>query len=261
MRRALATALLFALLATCWASFAGAETRIVGNLSLAVSAKLSPKRLPREGKAPVAVSVGWQIASTDPAQKPPALKSVAIEINRGGILDATGLPSCPYAKIQPASTQRALANCRSSLVGKGSFSALVGLEGQESYVAKGQMVLFNSQRAGKPALYGQIYTSYPFAASFVIVFSVSEQKHGAWGTTLAAKLPANLRAWGNLTEVKMRLARSFPYKGQRHSYLSAGCPAPKGFRGAVFPLAKTSFSFAGGTNVSQTLSETCKARR
>ena len=249
-----------ALLALALTSYAGAETKILGNLQLSVQAKLSPKKLPRETSAPIAVSVGWQIQSTDPAQKPPSLKSVKIEINRAGILDPTGLPDCPYPQIQPASTQRALANCRPSLVGQGSFSALVGLEGQESYVSKGKMLVFKGTRAGKAVLYGQIYTNYPFAASFVIVFKLSKEQKGTYATTLSATLPANLRAWGNLTEVKMRLARNFSYKGKRQSFLSAACPAPKGFGAAPFPLARTSFSFNGAPAVSQILSETCRVR-
>ena len=249
-----------ALLALALTSYAGAETKILGNLQLSVQAKLSPKKLPRETSAPIAVSVGWQIQSTDPAQKPPSLKSVKIEINRAGILDPTGLPDCPYPQIQPASTQRALANCRPSLVGQGSFSALVGLEGQESYVSKGTMLVFKGTKAGKAVLYGQIYTNYPFAASFVIVFKLSKEKKGTYATTLSATLPANLRAWGNLTEVKMRLARNYSYKGQKRSFLSAGCPAPKGFGAAPFPLARTSFTFNGAPQVSQILSETCKVR-
>jgi hypothetical protein len=246
--------------ALAFTSLAGAETKILGDLQLSVQATLSPKKLPRETSAPIAVSVGWQIQSTDPALKPPSLKSVKIEINRAGILDPTGLPDCPYPQIQPASTQRALANCRPSLVGQGSFSALVGLEGQESYVSKGKMLVFKGTKAGKPVLYGQIYTAYPFAASFVIVFKLSKEKKGTYATTLSATLPANLRAWGNLTEVKMRLARNFSYKGQKRSFLSAGCPAPKGFGAAPFPLARTSFSFNGAPAVSQVLSETCKVR-
>jgi len=249
-----------ALLALALTSYAGAETKILGNLQLSVQAKLSPKKLPRETSAPIAVSVGWQIQSTDPAQRPPSLKSVKIEINRAGILDPTGLPDCPYPQIQPASTQRALANCRPSLVGQGSFSALVGLEGQESYVSKGKMLVFKGTRAGKAVLYGQIYTNYPFAASFVIVFKLSKEQKGTYATTLSATLPANLRAWGNLTEVKMRLARNFSYKGKRQSFLSAACPAPKGFGAAPFPLARTSFSFNGAPAVSQILSETCRVR-
>jgi hypothetical protein len=253
-------ALAAALTALTLTTLANAETKILGNLQLSVQAKLSPKKLPRETSAPIAVSVGWQIQSTDPALKPASLKSVKIEINRAGILDPSGLPDCPYPQIQPASTQRALANCKTSLVGQGSFSALVGLEGQESYVSKGKMLVFKGTKGAKPVLYGQIYTNYPFAASFVIVFKVSKEAKGTYATTLSATLPANLRAWGNLTEVKMRLARNYSYKGEKRSFLSAGCPAPKGFGAAPFPLARTSFSFNGAPQVSQVLSETCKVR-
>src|SRR5436305_122081 len=243
-----------ALLVLAFTTLAKAETKILGNLQLSVQATLSPKKLPRESTAPIAVSVGWQIQSTDPALKPASLKSVKIEINRAGILDPSGLPDCPYPQIQPASTQRAMANCRPSLVGQGSFSALVGLEGQESYVSKGKMLVFKGTRGKKPVLYGQIYTNYPFAASFVIVFKVSKEAKGTYATTLSATLPANLRAWGNLTEVKMRLARNYSYEGQQRSFLSAGCPAPKGFGAAPFPLARTSFTFNGAPQASQILS-------
>jgi hypothetical protein len=262
MRKARLSALLLtsALAALALTSLANAQTKILGNLQLSVSAKLAPKQLPREGTAPIAVSVGWQIASTDPSQKPAALKSVKIEINRAGILDPTGLPDCPYPQIQPASTQRALTGCKASLVGQGSFSALVGLEGQESYVSKGKMLVFKGTKQGKAVLYGHIYTSYPFAASFVIVFKVSKEKKGTYATTLTATLPANLRNWGLLTEVNMRLARNFSVKGQKRSFLSAGCPAPKGFGAVPFPLARASFAFAGTPQISQTLSETCKVR-
>ncbi|HEX5983975.1 MAG TPA: NHL repeat-containing protein [Solirubrobacterales bacterium] len=236
------------------------ETQQVGNMLLSVSAKLAPKKLPRDRRAPVAVSVGWKISSTD-GSEPPKLKTIGIEINRNGILDATGLPACPYRRIQPASTSRALANCRASLVGTGSFSALVGLEGQERYVAKGKMLVFNGVEKGKPVLYGQLYSSFPFANSFVIPFAISRTKRGAYGTTLRARLPANLRAWGNLTEVEMRLSRKYAHRGKRRSFLSASCPTPKGVGLAIFRLAKTSFAFSGGTDVSSTLTETCKVRR
>ena len=249
-----------ALAALALTTLAQAETQIVGNLQLSVAAKLQPKSLPRKEAAPIAVSVGWKIQSTDPALRPPTLKAVKIEINRAGVLDPTGLPDCPYPEIQPASTSRALANCRSSLVGKGSFSALVGLEGQESYVSKGTMLVFKGTEAKKPVLFGQIYTSYPFAASFVIVFSLSKASHGTYGTTLTAQLPANLRAWGNLTEVNMRLKRTYGFQGKKRSFLSAACAAPKGVSKALFKLARTTFTFAAAPSATSTLSETCVAR-
>lgn len=252
-------ALLSAVLALACTGIAYGDTQQLGNMLVNVTAKLSPKKLPRDQSSPVAVSVGWNISTTD-GSEPAKLKTIKIEINRNGILDATGLPVCPYGKIQPASTSRALANCRSSLVGTGSFSATVGLEGQERYVAKGRMLVFNGEEKGRPVLYGQIYSAYPFANSFVVVFKVSRSKHGTFGTTLAAKLPASLRAWGNLTAVTMKLSRNYHYKGKPRSFLTASCPTPKGFGLAVFQLSRTSFSFAGGAKASSTLTETCKVR-
>ena len=49
-------------------------------------------------------------------------------------------------------------------------------------------------------------------------------------------------------------------RARRHSFISSGCPAPRGFPGAVFPLARTSFAFDGGTKLSSTFTSTCKVR-
>jgi hypothetical protein len=242
------------------AAHSSATIEQVGNLRVSVTANLSPHRLPREGKAPVAVALGWKVATVD-GSEPPKLKKVRIEINRNGVLDFTGIPVCPYDRIQPASTSRALANCRSALLGRGSFSALVGLEGQERYLAKGTMLVFNGLKGGKPVLYGQMYSAYPFANSFIIPFKVSRQAKGTYGTSLDATLPPTLRAWGNLTEVEIRLSRKFAYAGERRSFISGGCPAPAGFNEALFGLARTSFGFEGGTKVSSRITGTCKVRR
>jgi hypothetical protein len=230
-----------------------------GNLRLDVNGQISPQKLPRKGAAPIAVDIGWKIATADGAP-PPKLKTLGIEINRAGHFDLEGLPTCPYAKIQPATTSRALANCRSTLVGRGSFSALISLAGQESYVAQGQMLVFNGLEGKKPVLFGQIYSAKPFANSFVIPFELKEIAKGRYGTSLTATLPASLRSWGSLTEIQMRLERSFGYEGKQHSFISAGCPAPKGFAEAFFPLARTSFGFVGGQSESLTLTRSCKVR-
>jgi hypothetical protein len=58
----------------------------------------------------------------------------------------------------------------------------------------------------------------------------------------------------------MTLSRRYSYKGKRRSYISAGCPAPKGLRSLGFPLAKTSFSFAKGGTLSTVVEQTCRAQ-
>lgn len=234
-----------------------ADVQQKGSLRVSVEGALSPRRLPRTGQAPISVSVGWSISTTDES-RPPELKRLAIEINRNGHIDTAGLPLCPLAKIQPASSSRALANCRSALVGQGRFSALVSLGEQEGYEAHGRLLVFNGKSHGKPVLFGQIYSPHPFASSFVIPFAVRPERHGTYGTMLAATLPATLRSWGNLTAIQITLSRRYGYRGVRHSYLSGSCPAPTGFAGAVFSLARTTFAFAGAGSVTSTLTDHCE---
>jgi len=229
-----------------------------GHVRVDVSGKLSPQTLPRTGSAPIAVSIGGRITTTDGSASP-TLKTLTIDINRKGRIDSTGLPVCPYRSIQPASSTRALSACRSSLVGSGSFSAEIALEGQDPYRTKGTLLAFNGRKGGKPVLYGQIYAPRPFAASFVIVFAIEKAK-GQFGTALVAELPPSLRSWGNLTGIELKLSRPYSYKGKRRSYLSAGCPAPKGFETVPFTLARASFGFAGGPILTSTLTRSCRAR-
>jgi hypothetical protein len=253
------TALSILLFCLCLAQGAGADSVREGSVQLSVEGALSPKSLPREGTAPISVSVGWSITTID-GSPVPALKTLGIEINRHGHFDYSGLPICPVAKIQPASSSRALSNCRSSLVGKGDFEAAVALRGQEAYATKGRLLVFNGQAKGKPVLLGQIYSAHPFATSFVIPFAVKTLNKGAYGTSLQATLPKSLASWGNLTGIQMTLSRRYHVQGDPHSYISAGCPAPTGFAKAVFPLARTSFAFKGGTEMGSTLSGSCRVR-
>jgi DNA-binding beta-propeller fold protein YncE len=240
----------------------GAEASEVSqsrSVRLSVGGQIAPRRLPRAGGAPIAVSIDWRIATTDDSPAPP-LKRLRIEINRHGRFDSTGLPTCRYKRIQPASSARALAACRPALVGEGTFTADVGLADQEPYPAHGRLLVFNGRSDGKPVLFGQIYSPRPFATSFVITFELERLGSGAYGTALTASLPPALASWGNLTAVEMRLARNYTHRGRRHSFVSASCPAPPGFAGAVFPLMHASFDFGGGLSLASTVNRGCKAR-
>jgi hypothetical protein len=94
----------------------------------------------------------------------------------------------------------------------------------------------------------------------VIIFKVSELKKGTYGVALNAPLPKAMKSWGRLTGLSMTLDRRFNYKGQSHSYISSGCPAPKGFSATPFPLARTSFAFDGGARLSSVLTGECRVR-
>lgn len=241
-------------------SLASAEIAQSGNVRVTVEGKLSPRTLPRQGLAPVRVSVGSKIGTTDNSQ-PPRLRQLRLEINRHGQIETNGLPICLRRKIQTATTGRALSACRRALVGQGSFEADVSLATQEPYAAKARLLVFNSRtKKGKPVLLGHIYSARPFATSFLIVFKIARKARGTYGTVLNSVLPRTLGSWGVVTGIRMNFSRRYGSGGQRRSFLSAGCPAPKGVRRVVFPLARTSFRFEGGRRVKSTVLRSCRAR-
>ncbi len=240
-------------------ALARAEIVQRGNLRVSVSAKMSPRALPRTGAAPIAVSVTGRVSTTDQST-PPQLKQLTIEINRHGRLDYRGLARCTVAQIQPASDSRALAACRSSLVGQGRFFGTIALPGSAPYPIEGRLLVFNGEEHGHQVLFGHIYSPHPFATSFVMTFQISNNRHGTYGTTLTADIAKALGARRYLTGIEMTLQRRYSSHGKRLSFLSAGCPAPKGFPGATFPLARTSFAFANGAKLTSTLTSNCKVR-
>jgi DNA-binding beta-propeller fold protein YncE len=219
---------------------------------------LTPHALPRHGLAPVGIAVDTEIAAT--AGTPtPQLRKISIAINRNGQLTTKGLPVCRLQDIQPATTANALAACGDSLVGEGHFAANVKLPEQSPFPSAGKVLAFNGRLHGKPAILAHIYGTDPAPTSTVLPFQI-RSSHGTYGTVLEAALPTATGDWGYVTGLKMTLRRSFTYHGKSRSYLSAGCPAPAGISSAAFPLARTSFDFAGGPKLVSVLNRSCKAK-
>jgi sugar lactone lactonase YvrE len=220
--------------------------------------KLTPHALPRHGKGPVGIVVDAKIAATGGAD-PPQLRRISIAINRNGQFSPQGLPVCRLGQIQPSTTEGALAACGSSLVGEGQFSANVKLPQQSPFPSAGKVLAFNGRIDGKPAILAHIYGTQPAPTSTVLPFLL-RSGHGTYGTTLEASLPQATGSWGYVTGLRMNLRRRFTYRGKSHSYLSAGCPAPAGIRAAAFPLARTSFAFAGNLTLVSVLNQSCQAQ-
>jgi hypothetical protein len=239
------------------AARAAAETKEEHGVRVSVDGKLLPKKLPRHGAAPVAVSVSGHIGSKHPAELP-QLETLAIAINRHGHLFSRGLPRCRRGRIDPSTTREALAACRSALVGEGQFSADVRLPEQSPFPSSGKVLAFNGALHGRPAIFAHIYGTDPVPTSYVLPFFVRSSR-GTFGTVLETSLPNVTGEWGYVTGISMTLDRRFSYRGRQRSFISAGCPAPAGFDIASFPLIRTSFGFAGGVDVTSTVNRVCRA--
>lgn len=233
------------------ATLARSEVVQKGHLRVAFAGAFSPRALPRDGAAPVSVSIGGRITSTGVA-KPPQLRTISIAINRNAHLDPGALPECRLDEIQPSTDDGALAACGPSLVGTGSFAADVELPEQSPFPSTGKVLAFSGRLKGKPVVFAHVYGTEPVPTSYTLPF-VIKRSSGTFGTTLVASLPQVTSDWGFVTAIDLKLDR-------QHGFLTAGCPAPAGFTAAAFPLARATFAFAGGQALSSRLNRACRVR-
>src|SRR4051794_262969 len=175
-------------------------------LRITVLSQIMPVKLPRSEPAPIAVFVAGHLTTAE-GNIPPQLQRLAIEVNRHGLLRSRGLPICHPHQVQPATTQRALANCGQALVGSGQFWAHIVLPDQTPYPTKGRLLIFNGRRQGRPVLLVQIYTHHPFDSAFLIDFSIRKISRGPYGTELSAAFPRALGEWGYVDRIKLTLKR------------------------------------------------------
>jgi hypothetical protein len=240
---------------------AAAQADVVqhGKFRVAVDATLTPKRLPRSGEAPVRFALSARFTSTK-GSIPPQLRTIEVEINRHGHLDPGAVPLCRMEEIQPATSANALAACRNSLIGEGSFRAKVLFTQQSPFPSNGKLLAFNGRWHGRPAILAHIYGDQPIPTSNTIPFLIKSLGKGTYGTELSASIPRFSGKWGYVTGISLTLGQTAASHHARRSYLSAGCPAPRGINIVGFPLSRTSFSFKGHGRVEQTLSRSCRAR-
>jgi hypothetical protein len=260
-RALLAAASAAALGAALLAAAAPAEVglSVDGKVRVTFNGSISPRKLPDRGTAPVGVQMGGKISTTDRSE-PPILDKIVLDINRNGQLQTRGLARCPLRKIRSISSAGAKRACRSALIGRGSVTSRVSLPGQGAFASNGALLAFNGRHQGRPAIFAQVASGAPLPLTYVIVFEVKKSK-GTFGTSLVGTLPPIASEYGYISAFNLSLRRTYRFNGRRLSYASAGCPAPKGFTQANFPLARVKYQFADGRKISSVLVRQCRVRR
>jgi len=229
-----------------------------GGVRVAFDGAISPKRLPRRGAAGANLEIDARFSAADGGDVP-QLRRVTIEFNRAGSLHPDALPSCTVTAIQPSTTAGARAACGRSLIGQGTFSADVRLPRQSPFPAEGKVLAFNGRYKGRPAILAHVFGTKPVPTSYTLPFLIDEEK-GNYGTALRAALPEVTGNAAAITGLTLKLGRNFTSHGRRRSFITAGCPAPKGFSSALFPLTRGRFAFAGGVSIGEVVTRSCRAR-
>ncbi len=241
-------------------SLSQAEITQRGNTRLTFDGQITPNKLPKKGTSPVKVAVSVKIAAVSESKPPPELSSIKIQINRYGVLDATGLPVCQVDDIQPSTTEKALQACRQSLVGEGTFSAKVFSSDDAQFPSNGKVYAFYGSYKGKPAILAHVYGTEPVPTSFILPFTIT-RSGGTYGTTLSAPVPKVGAGSAYVTGLNLTLFRKYTFKGKQRSFANASCPLPKGVSVASFKFAKASFGFKGQKALTPApLTRSCKGR-
>lgn len=256
MKRFAVITLLCALLG---AGLAHGESKVEDGLRLSFDARFAPHSLPRDRDVPVQVSVSGAVRTLD-GSRPPLLRRITLAVNRYGRLFTRGLPVCPAGLLESTSSQVALRRCGRALVGRGRFGANVELPNATTFPVEGRMLAFNGRLGGRPVVYLHVYGSNPVEATVVLTFKIKRTAKGRFGTVLTTRIPRIAADLGYVTDVSLRLSRRYRFRGRPRSLISARCPAPSGFPGAIFSFARGTFEFAGGKRVTTTIVRDCLVR-
>jgi hypothetical protein len=247
------------LVAVGLAPLAHAELTERGDLFVRFQGGINPTSLPRTQLAPITVSVAGTVKSLS-GERPPALRKIRIELNKGGRLDSSGLPICHYGQLVAVVTERALEACGDAFVGDGAYIGQTAFPEQSTFPSQGRIVAFNGTYHGREVILAHIYGTDPVPITRIIVFYI-HRSPGTFGTVITGAMPDAVNHYGYVERLALRLHRNYTYRGQRRSYLSAACAAPSGFTAAAFPFARASMTFADDRTISSTLTRSCRVSR
>jgi hypothetical protein len=216
-----AFALVFAAVAT------GSPNRRIwcaGNICVADDGGITPSTLPRHGKAPVTARLNGEISTKD-GSHPPAFESIDLKIEKNISIDPVGLPTCRAGQLQATSSAAAKRACGEAIVGSGEAEVEVAFPEQAPFRSTGPLILFNGgQKGPTTTLLLHAYVNVPAPTAIVVPATVTRIHEGRFGLRIQATVPKIAGGSGSVTEFELKVGRRFTYKGQKKSFLTAGCP-------------------------------------
>jgi hypothetical protein len=238
---------------------AGAERVQDENLIVSINGGITPKSLPRDHRVPVAVSLVGGVHTSD-GSPIPRVNWIRLELAYRGQLFRHGLAVCPQVRLESTDNVQAMRACGPAIVGHGKLYAEIFVPNQDPFGVHAHLLAFNGQtKAGRPAVLVHAYTSNP-PVSFIIPFTVHHRK-GAFRTVLVTTIRRSVGPWPHVANFQIRVSRTFNLHGAKRSYLSASCPAPPGLTGGFLSLARATYTFAGGAQLTKEIVRSCHARR
>jgi hypothetical protein len=235
-----------------------AERSQEGTLVVSLDGGITPLKLPRNHAVPVTVHLAGGIETTDKSPVP-RVNWIRLELAWRGILAARGLAVCPRVRLVSTDSRQAMGACGGSVVGHGRLYARVFVPNQAPFGIRAHLLAFNGRTdAGRPAVWVHAYSEDP-PVSFVLPFTV-RHRAGSFRTVLVSTIRRSVGPWPHVSSFHITIARHFTFRGRPRSYVSASCPVPEHFTAGFLSLARATYTFAGGTQLTTEAVRSCRAR-
>jgi hypothetical protein len=215
-----------------------------------LEASVSPAGLFKKTTSPVALNVevktGTTVASGVPS---PAVHDV-IDFDQNLSLATEGLPTCNASLLQNTTTEAAEAACGKAKIGSGNATTLLPLS--TLYTEPTKVTAFNGvPQGGKPVVLLHAYGVTPIQTTLVLVGTVSNLGKEGYGPRLDVIVPPIAGGSGVITDFKVKIQKSWTYKGKKMSFANAKCPASRKlkYRGA--------FTYKDGTTIDAAATQSC----
>jgi hypothetical protein len=219
------------------AALAKPEVVRVGNLFLRDNGGIVPSKLPKHEQAPITADLNAQIGTTD-GSHPPAIEGLIADFDKSIEVNAKGLPVCREEQLVARSSAAAKHACPDAIVGSGQAEVEVDFPEQAPIDAKGPILLFNGGvRGGTTSLFVHTYVDVPAPTAVVATVKITHIDRGHYGLHTVSQIPAIAGGAGSVTKFKIKIGRTFTYKGKKQSYLTASCPT-----GVYYTEGKARFS-------------------
>jgi hypothetical protein len=214
-----------------------------------LEASVASKALYKKAASPATLNVEVKTGKADGGTPSPAVHDV-IDFDQNLSLATKGLPTCTAAKLQNTTTEAAEAACADAKIGSGTATTLLPLG--TLYTEPTTVTAFNgAPQGGKPVVFLHAYGTSPIQTTLVLTGVVTNYGKEGYGPRLDVTIPAIAGGAGVITDFKVKIQKSWTYKGKKMSFVNARCPATKKlkYRGA--------FTYADGTTIDAAASQAC----
>jgi hypothetical protein len=217
-----------------------------------LEASVSPKALYKKTASPATLSVEVKTGTTTAANgvPSPAVHDV-IDFDQNLSLLTKGLPTCSASKLQNTSTEVAERLCGSAKIGTGSAITLLPTS-STVFTEPTKVTAFNGvPQGGKPVVLLHAYGTSPIQTTLVLVGTVSDYGKEGYGPRLDVAIPPIGGGSGAITDFKVKINKSWTYKGKKMSFVNAKCPASKKLK------SRGAFTYGDGTTINASTTQAC----